>query len=414
MTLAELDLPQFGELEVISNGVSSTVVKGIHKPTHTPVAIKLINVAKLRTTVYVMREITTHRQISHPFVADFYGCLPMKSYLCYCQEFVSGGSLLDKVNRTHGLPEPLARRYFCQLISALRLLHEQLEVVHRDIKLENLMIDSNDNLKLIDFGFVSEQVNMIRSQCGSIPYAAPEVISAREYTAAVDLWSAGVVLYTMLTGQLPFRATPGVDVAEHILRDTPDFPPSISPNARDMLIGLLTKDPAARYTIDDIRVHPWVSTQQCSMYMSDEYLNEVTNTGYFDPLLLNPFPDMDPNAVKETLDAGMDDSDTITYMILKHFNKLQNPSYCGIVTAPRPLRSSMRAPSVDHFDLQAVARPAKIAQSRSLMRSVKRHRMYNMSRGSVGLVTFRVRSHNTQSTALFDLASFKQTFVNGL
>ena len=417
--LRDLELPQFEDFEFLGSGASATVVKATHKATKTPVAIKLLNVAKLRTSVYIMREITTHRQISHPFIVDFYGCLPEKSYICYCQEFVPGGSLLDRVNRTKGIPEPLAKRYFCQLMSALRLLHEHLEVVHRDIKLENLLIDENDNLKMIDFGFVSEQVNMIRSQCGSIPYTAPEVISAHEYSSAVDMWSAGVVLYAMLTGTLPFRASPGRDVADHILRDSPVYPLSMSPLARDLIDGLLTKDPMLRLTLDQVRTHPWVTQSCCSEFISDAYLNEVTNTMQFEPELLRPFPAIDAVNVQVTLDSGMDDDDTITYMILKHFSKMKRPSYCGVLSRDDRPRSSIhptptiKSPSMERISLMDSVLRTSFNHSQTMMPGVHSPKVFNMSRGGVGRVIFRVRSKTTESTNMFDLESFKQTFVQG-
>ena len=336
--LPTVELSWFEDLQLVGRGASAVVLQAKHKRTGKVIAVRLILAKKLLSPDYLFRELDIHRQITHPFIADFFGILTTHEYFVYCLEYVENGSLLDRINKTKGIPEDEANKYFCQLMSALRLLHEGLSVAHRDIKLENLLIDSRDNLKMIDFGFVSEQAKILRSMCGSRPYTAPEIIKGQEYTLQVDLWSAGVCLYGMLTGNLPFHAQHGLDLSVSIVEVEPEYPDSIPPKAKALLKGLLQKDPKTRMTIDEVRRHPWITESKYSVYISDDYLNLVTSTGAFDPGLLADYPDIDIEAVREMVELGAPDTDdAVTYRILKHLDKMRMPEFVGVVEEMQPV-----------------------------------------------------------------------------
>ena len=340
--LPSVELEEFEDLELLGRGASAIVVSATHKRTRQTVAIRLILARKLLSPDYLFRELDVHRQISHPFIADFFGILTTDEYFVYCLELVENGSLLDKINATKGISEVEANKYFCQLMSAIRLLHEGLSVAHRDIKLENLLIDSRGNLKMIDFGFVSEQSKILRSVCGSAPYTAPEIIKGEAYTHQVDLWSAGVCLYGMFTGNLPFRPMHGKDLGRVIMEDEPEYPDVIPANAKDLIKGLLEKDPEKRMTMDGVRCHPWIRESKYSTYISDDYLNLVTSTDAFDGSVLDGYPDIDPDSVERMIEVGAPDTDdSVTYRILKHVAKVRMPAAAGG-------RSRRRSGAVSH------------------------------------------------------------------
>ncbi len=123
-------------------------------------------------------------------------------------EYVNGGDLLSYIRKMRRLPENTVKYIFKQIINAIHHLHSQ-NIIHRDIKLENILIDSNSFVKLCDFG-VSREVrrgDLLSNKCGTLAYIAPEILRNKEYEGfGVDIWSAGVVLYTMLCGTVPFKA----------------------------------------------------------------------------------------------------------------------------------------------------------------------------------------------------------------
>jgi len=177
-------------------------------------------------------------------------------------ELVDNGSVLDLINTWKMVPEVKCRRLFCQLIAALQYLHCDRQIVHRDIKSENILLDSSMNIRLIDFGFANVFDNenpLLKTTCGSPFYMAPEVIKNEPYTAAADIWSAGVVLYTMLVGHLPFQSDNVGLLLQSIVSADPVIPAQVSSDARSLLTGLLKKDPKSRMTIPRILAHPWLA-----------------------------------------------------------------------------------------------------------------------------------------------------------
>ena len=122
-------------------------------------------------------------------------------------ELCAGGDLLNYVRKRRRLKEPFAQKIFRQIIDGLSYIHSK-NIAHRDIKLDNILLDGKGNVKIADFG-VSRQIQpdqIMREQCGTPAYIAPEILRNRGYSLNVDLWSAGVVLFAMLYGTVPFKA----------------------------------------------------------------------------------------------------------------------------------------------------------------------------------------------------------------
>ena len=138
----------------------------------------------------------------------------------------------------------------------MEYMHEK-NVSHRDLKLENIMIDKYAHIRLIDFGFSSLNT-MMTTCCGSIPYCAPEILSGQNYTKSADIWSLGIILYAILQGCLPFYHSNINMLAFIICSNEPYFTPSMDPSARDLIIKMLIKDPEQRITLNEIKEHPFV------------------------------------------------------------------------------------------------------------------------------------------------------------
>ena len=189
-------------------------------------------------------------------------------------EYASGGELFDHILARRYLREKDAAKLFSQLISGVWYIHQK-KIVHRDLKLENLLLDRHRNVIITDFGFANRfehrPDDLMQTSCGSPCYAAPElVISEGLYVgSAVDIWSCGVILYAMLAGYLPFDDDPAnpdgdnINLLYRYIVSTPlSFPDYISTEARDLLSLMLVPDPTRRTTLDGVMRHPWLSAYQ--------------------------------------------------------------------------------------------------------------------------------------------------------
>lgn len=174
-------------------------------------------------------------------------------------EYCNGGELFEYIVANNRIKEKEACRFFQQIISGVEYIHK-LNVVHRDLKPENLLLDYNMNIKIVDFGLSNtyKDGQMLKTACGSPCYAAPEMIAGKRYNGLqVDIWSCGVILFAMLCGYLPFEDANTSNLYKKILNGDFQIPKFVSNEARDILKGILNTDPQKRFTIEDIRNHPW-------------------------------------------------------------------------------------------------------------------------------------------------------------
>jgi len=142
------------------------------------------------------------------------------------------------------------------------------KIIHRDIKLENILLDENNKAIVGDWGFAGYWSSEKKIKCnwGSIFYAAPEVLLGREYTGPeIDIWSLGVVLYAMITGRLPFAGNNNAEVAQNIIMGNYKVPSSCSNNLSDLIYSMLQVDQNIRFNITQIKAHPWVSGEKVSI-----------------------------------------------------------------------------------------------------------------------------------------------------
>ncbi len=186
-------------------------------------------------------------------------------------EYVDGEELFHHVTK-HKIDESTAARYIAQLFSAIQYLHSR-GVVHRDIKLENIMLTRDGEIKLIDFGF-SKRIGdkrVLNSCCGSPNYMSPEMLRSTrtqdqsllptkhsKYGREVDIWAAGVAMYVLLVGKYPFYDERRSQWHKSILQGTFAVPSTVSDEARDLLSKILAVDSDARYTAEQALCHPWL------------------------------------------------------------------------------------------------------------------------------------------------------------
>ncbi|OAD79190.1 hypothetical protein PHYBLDRAFT_100646, partial [Phycomyces blakesleeanus NRRL 1555(-)] len=243
--------------ETIGTGAYGKVKLGIHKLTGQQVAIKKID---KQHAPLMAREIHHHRQLRHPSIVTLYEVISTESTIHLISEYCPNGELFDALTSSGRFSEYRAQKMFNQITSAVRACHQQ-GIVHRDLKLENILLDADNNAKLCDFGFAryAENNQFLETFCGSLAYSAPEVIMCQKYTGpATDVWSLGVILFTLLAGELPFDDDSEIIIQRKIRNVDYEIPSYFSPEAADLIQRLLQLDPLERPTIDQVANHPWL------------------------------------------------------------------------------------------------------------------------------------------------------------
>lgn len=274
-------------LQTLGEGEFGKVKLGVHKEWGEEVAVKLIKRDKVGTPdgqlqitspasdpskmSKVEKEICVLKDVRHPNIVRLYEVIESDRYIGIVLEYASGGELFDHILAHKYLKERDACRLFAQLISGVNYLHEK-KIVHRDLKLENLLLDRNRNVIITDFGFANNFENkrddLMATSCGSPCYAAPELVVQDGLYAgsAVDVWSCGVILYAMLAGYLPFDDDPANPDGDNInllykyIMATPlSFPDYITAEPRDLLCKMLVPDPVQRADLNQVMLHPWLA-----------------------------------------------------------------------------------------------------------------------------------------------------------
>ncbi|GJN02917.1 hypothetical protein PR202_ga20311 [Eleusine coracana subsp. coracana] len=231
-----------------------------HKETKELVAMKYIPRGQ-KIDENVAREIINHRSLRHPNIIRFKEVLVTPTHLAIVMEYAAGGELFDRICNAGRFSEDEARYFFQQLICGVSYCHF-MQICHRDLKLENTLLDGSPapRLKICDFGYSKSSLlhSKPKSTVGTPAYIAPEVLSRREYDGkTADVWSCGVTLYVMLVGAYPFedpddpknfRKTIGYKIPEYV---------HVSQDCKDMLAKIFVANPAKRITIREIRNHPW-------------------------------------------------------------------------------------------------------------------------------------------------------------
>ncbi|CAH8361469.1 unnamed protein product [Eruca vesicaria subsp. sativa] len=229
------------------------------------VAVKIIDKKKTidsNMEPRIIREIDAMRRLrDHPNILQIHEVMATRSKIYLVMELAAGGELFSKLLRRGRLPESTARRYFQQLASALSFSHRD-GVAHRDVKPQNLLLDSEGNLKVSDFGLsaLPEHLRdgLLHTACGTPAYTAPEVISRRGYDGAkADAWSCGVILFVLLVGEVPFDDSNIASMYRKIQRRDYKFPSWISKQAKSVIYQMLDPNPVTRMSIEAVMKTGW-------------------------------------------------------------------------------------------------------------------------------------------------------------
>nr|AEZ51510.1 CBL-interacting protein kinase 30 [Hordeum vulgare subsp. spontaneum] len=262
---------------LLGRGSFAKVYKAHNISTGEVVAIKVFDKEAVRqsgTVEQVKREVDVMRRVHHPNVVRLHEVMATRSRIYFVMEYASGGELFARLAQSTRFPEPVARRYFQQLVTAVEFCHSR-GVYHRDLKPENLLLDAHGNLKVSDFGLsaladaaASRHGGdaLLHTTCGTPSYVAPEVILKRGYDGAkADVWSCGVILFVLLAGRLPFHDTNLMLLYKRIARSDYKCPAWFSLDARKLLARLLDPNPNTRITITKLMARTWFRKDPCPL-----------------------------------------------------------------------------------------------------------------------------------------------------
>ncbi|KAF1960108.1 serine/threonine-protein kinase-like protein chk1 [Byssothecium circinans] len=296
------DLPFKIISKTIGQGAYASVRKAIPNGRTSPVvAIKFINKEHAfkhgrLTPKQVNMEILLHSHLGkHQNIIHFLGNGEDPAWTWIALELAEGGDLFDKVEADEGVEEGIAHFYFTQLISAVGYMHTK-GIAHRDLKPENVLLSLDGDLKLADFGLAAMfkkdgKTRLCNTICGSPPYIAPEVVNGRKsrradmldsgYMANIcDIWSCGVVLFVLLVGNTPwdeptFNSWEYKEYVDTNGRTTDELWEKIPTGVLSLLRGMLKVDPTQRFTLDEIRTHPWFAQKNAFMNSKGQNANPI-------------------------------------------------------------------------------------------------------------------------------------------
>eukprot|EP00118_Oscarella_pearsei_P004321 m.18291 g.18291 ORF g.18291 m.18291 type:complete len:802 (+) comp27635_c0_seq2:83-2488(+) len=297
----------------LGEGAFAKVKEGMHLPTGQKVAVKVIDKKKAREDQYVYknlrREAKLLQMVRHRNIIQLFEVVETDNSYYLVTELCGGGELMDHICSDKHLDEKETKRLLRQIVSAVDHLHKA-GIVHRDLKVENLLLDEGRNIKIIDFGLSNIFGTPIsadgyhfsdncHTQCGSPAYAAPELLGHKNYGPEVDVWSIGVNMYAMLTGALPFTVEPfnisvlHAKMLDNKMNPIPDY---ITPACRDLLVRLLNPRPEQRITLQEVFKHPW-----------------ITDDG-LDPLPVLPYPNrLSSQSLNESVLQHMSENMSLCY-----------------------------------------------------------------------------------------------------
>ncbi|RKP21205.1 serum and glucocorticoid-regulated kinase 1 in complex with compound 2 [Rozella allomycis CSF55] len=288
-------------LKIIGKGNYGIVLLARSKATDELFAIKAIPKTALKSRsdqCHIMSERNILlKGIEHPFLVGLKCCFQTEKKLYFVLDYAAGGELFFHLQKEYRFSEMRTRFYAAQVLLALEYLHER-DIVYRDLKPENVLLDKDGNVLLSDFG-LSKEGCCCYSFCGTPEYLAPEVIQKIPYGKSVDFYCLGVLIYEMLVGLPPYYSTNQQEMYSKILYDTLTFPLNLSNKAVDLLSRLLDRNPEARPKVNEIKMHPFFEGLNWQKLLDKEYvppfspnLIAPTELCYFDESFVNlPVPE---------------------------------------------------------------------------------------------------------------------------
>jgi len=256
-------------IEKIGTGTWSEVYSGLNKKNNEKVAIKKIRKIKISTDKMrdqIQREINIQKNLKHPNIIELYEAFEDDYNIHLVLEYAEKGELFYELQSRHPFSESKSAMYITDICKGADYCHKS-NVIHRDIKAENILISSDGHLKLGDFGWSIKTLSKCNSFCGTLEYLSPQLLMGESYGCDCDIWSIGILLHEMLCGRSPFKERHSCDeddlywlvlreeiVDKKISLDSKN----ISKDAKDLLERLLQKDVEDRITMSEIFMHSWI------------------------------------------------------------------------------------------------------------------------------------------------------------
>ncbi|XP_075827252.1 sperm motility kinase X-like [Microtus pennsylvanicus] len=261
------------------------------------------------------------KELDHPYIIKLFHIISSKDCTYMVLEFAAHGDLVTLIEEGGPLQQTQAQHIFCQIVCAVHYCHDN-DIAHRDIKLDNILLDGKGNIKLCDFGMAVRVSSgqKCKGFCGTIEYCAPELFYDTEYDArAVDIWSMAVVLYTMLAASFPFKARTYPDMKEVMLNPIYYIPYTLSQNRLlvHLIVHLFTVNPEQRPTIYDIRQHPWIRDRE-ELWKLPSSSESSCNKPNPSILLAMWGMGYHPKAISDCLREKKFNNIMATYLILNH------------------------------------------------------------------------------------------------
>ncbi|XP_023206449.1 MAP/microtubule affinity-regulating kinase 4-like isoform X2 [Xiphophorus maculatus] len=322
IALCSDELPHIGNyrlLKTIGKGNFAKVKLARHILTGREVAIKIIDKTQLNPTSLqkLFREVRIMKTLNHPNIVQLFEVIETEKTLYLVMEYASGGEVFDYLVAHGRMKEKEARAKFRQIVSAVHYCHQK-NIVHRDLKAENLLLDADSNIKIADFGFSNEftEGNKLDTFCGSPPYAAPELFQGKKYDGPeVDIWSLGVILYTLVSGSLPFDGQNLKELRERVLRGKYRVPFYMSTDCEGILRRFLVLNPAKRCSLEQIMKDKWINVgyEGAELKPHVEPEEDFSDSGLIDVIVGMGF---DREEVRESLVEHKYNEITAMYLLL--------------------------------------------------------------------------------------------------
>ncbi|ESO01039.1 hypothetical protein HELRODRAFT_192359 [Helobdella robusta] len=271
-----INYANFEYVKTLGKGTHGTVILAQSKINNKQYAIKSIkkqNCDDQKQLSLIKREVEIMANLNHPHIITVHDVCESSTRVTMTLEYACNGELFDYVNASPGgLISVEVRRLFSQIVSAVDYMHKK-RVVHRDLKLENILLDANNDTKIADFGLASmfSRDKLMFTYCGSPLYASPEIIRAQPYYGPeVDCWSLGVILYAMSFGSMPFDGGNVSKLRKTIIHGIYNVPPYAPPALDHLIHSLLQPDADRRLLTKQISIHPWMLNSDAD---DDDYDN---------------------------------------------------------------------------------------------------------------------------------------------
>ncbi|KAF7200918.1 MAP/microtubule affinity-regulating kinase 3a isoform X15 [Nothobranchius furzeri] len=344
-------------LKTIGKGNFAKVKLARHILTGREVAIKIIDKTQLNPNSLqkLFREVRIMKILNHPNIVKLFEVIETERTLYLVMEYASGGEVFDYLVAHGRMKEKEARAKFRQIVSAVQYCHQK-HIVHRDLKAENLLLDADMNIKIADFGFSNEftLANKLDTFCGSPPYAAPELFQGKKYNGPeVDVWSLGVILYTLVSGSLPFDGQNLKELRERVLRGKYRIPFYMSTDCENLLKRFLVLNPAKRGTLEQIMKDRWINSgfeeDELKPYSEPEL--DITDQKRIDVMVGMGY---NLEKIQDSLAKMKYDEITATYLLLGKEASELDPNDPASSSKPRP-SSELNGQSPSHLKVQRSA-----------------------------------------------------------